>query len=98
MGWSGGGGKGLGCGCGDDTGSKGAVSGTGEGNREDAAFGSPQSEIDGPGRRGSWRLFCFLHFSKKNLQKYIFNSGFTVLYPCRPAGGRQGAYRPAGGR
>jgi hypothetical protein len=44
--------------CGDDTGSKGgAVSaperGRGIGRMDAAAFGSPQSEIDGPGRRGS---------------------------------------------
>ena len=49
------------------------------------------------GRRSlSAESFLFLHFSKKILQKYIF--GFTVLYPYRPAGGRQGAYRPTGRR
>ena len=42
--------------------------------------------------------FLFLYFFlKKNYRNIFLVLGFTVLYPYRPAGGRQGAYRPAGG-
>ena len=42
--------------------------------------------------------FLFLHFSKKKLQKYIFGFRFYRSIPLPPDRGRQGAYRPAGGR
>ena len=42
--------------------------------------------------------FLFLYFLKTFFYRNIFLvSYFTVLYPYRPAGGRQGSYRPAGG-
>ena len=42
--------------------------------------------------------FLFLYFLKIFFYKNIFSvSHFTVLYPYRPVGGRQGAYHPAGG-
>ena len=45
------------------------------------------------------RAFFVFAFFKKFFYRNIFlDSGFTVLYPCRPAGGRQRVYRPAGGR
>ena len=42
-------------------------------------------------------FFVFAFFKKKIYRNIFLDSGFIVLYPCRPAGGRQGAYRPAGG-
>ena len=44
------------------------------------------------------RFFIFI-FLKIIFYKNIFSvSQFTGLYPYRPAGGRQGAYRPSAGR
>ena len=40
--------------------------------------------------------FLFLYFSKKIYRNIFLVLDFTVLYPYCPAGGRQGAYRPAG--
>ena len=42
--------------------------------------------------------FSFLYFFKKNYKNIFWVLDFTVLYAYRPAGGRQGAYRLAGGR
>ena len=42
--------------------------------------------------------FLFLYFSKKIYRNIFLVLDFIVLYPYRPAGGRQGAYRPAEGR
>ena len=62
-----------------------------------AKFG--RSAPDSVGLVGNGRApFLFLHFSKKNYRNIFLDLGFTDLYPYRPAGGRQGAYRPAGGR
>ena len=44
------------------------------------------------------RLFYFCIFQKNFYRNIFLDLGFTVLYPYRPAGGQQGAYRPAGGR
>ena len=40
--------------------------------------------------------FLFLHFSKKNLQKYILVFKIYSSIPLPSGRGRQGAYRPAG--
>ena len=43
--------------------------------------------------------FLFLYFSKKNYRNIFLVLGFTVLYPCRPAGGGRGpTARQVGGR
>ena len=44
------------------------------------------------------RLFYFYIFQKKIYRNIFWFSKFTVLYPYRPAGGRQGACRPVAGR
>ena len=46
----------------------------------------------------NWRVFSIFIFFKNIFYKNIFLvSQFTVLYPYRPAEGRQGAYRPSAG-
>ena len=45
-----------------------------------------------------WRLFYFYIFQKHFYINIFSISQFTVLYPYRLAGGRQGACRQAGGR
>ena len=43
-------------------------------------------------------FFVFVFF-KKNYRNIFLHSGFTVLYPCRPAGGGRGpTARQVGGR
>jgi hypothetical protein len=44
------------------------------------------------------RLFLFLYFSKKNYKNIFFDLGLQFYTPTARQGGRQGAYRPAGGR
>ena len=44
-------------------------------------------------RRQERRLFYFYIFQKKNYRNIFCFSKFTVLYPYRPAGGRQGGGR-----
>ena len=43
-------------------------------------------------------FFIFIFFENIFYRNIFSISQFTVLYPCRPSGGRQGACRPAGGR
>jgi len=43
-------------------------------------------------------FFIFAFFKEKIYRNIFLALGFTVLYPYRPAGGRQGAYRQAGRR
>ena len=55
------------------------------------------------GRRGNAEgvmcsVFFIFVFFKKKLQKYIFGFRFYSSIPLPPGRGRQGAYRPAGGR
>ena len=45
-----------------------------------------------------FRIFFIFIFFKKKLQKYIFGFRFYKSIPLPPSRGRQGAYRPAGGR
>ena len=56
---------------------------------------------DGPVRSSccyDGRLFYFYIFQKKNYRNIFLVSDFTVIYPYRSVGGRQGTYRPAEGQ
>ena len=49
---------------------------------------------------GLWPSFIFIFFKNVFYKNIFLISQFTVLYPYRPTGGRQGAGRPSlrGGR
>ena len=61
-------------------------------------FVGPAMGKPGPTILHITRLFYFCIFQKNFYRNIFLVLGFTVLYPYRPAGGRQGAYRPADGR
>ena len=75
-------------------------------SRREAQHACHQEKRAGPGRAcinkkhlyPSRAFFIFIFFENIFYRNIFSISHFTVLYPYRPAGGRQGACRPAEGR